>query len=92
MNVNRRLKTALHLERMVLQELRRHALCGGVSAVTVREVPDGQTWEVVDLYAPGGVVSLACRDIALAAAEELRQDYDLLPESHLVPDYDLRME
>jgi hypothetical protein len=47
---------------------------------------------VVDLYAPGGVVSEACRDIALATAQELRQQYDLLPESQLVPDYDLRME
>ena len=90
--MNRRLKTASHLERMVLQELRRHAICGGVSAVTVQETPDGQSWEVVDLYAPGGVVSPACRDIALAAAEELRLDYDLLPESQLIPDYDLRME
>ena len=90
--MNRRLKTAAHLERMVLQELRRHALCGGVSAVTVREAPDGQTWEVVDLYAPGGVVTAACRDIALATARELRQQYDLLPETQLVPDDDLRME
>ena len=92
MNLNRRLKTAAHLERMVLQELRRHALCGGVSAVTVAESPDGQGWEVADLYVPGGVVPGACRDIALAAAEELRQQYDLLPDSQLVPDYDLRME
>ena len=92
MNVNRRLKTAAHLERMVLQELHRHALCGGVSAVTVAETPDGHGWEVAGLYAPGGVVPEACRDIALAAAGELRQQYDLLPESQLIPDYDLRME
>ena len=89
--MNRRLKTTAHLERMVLQELRRHALCGGVSAVTVAETPDGQGWEIADLYAPGGTVSAACRGIALAAAEELRRHYDLLPESQLVPDHDLRL-
>ena len=89
--MNRRLKTAAHLERMVLQELRRHAMCDGLNAVTVGETPDRQSWEVVGLYAPGGVVSAACRDIALAAAEELRRHYDLLPESQLVPDHDLRL-
>ena len=90
--MNRRLKTAAHLERMVLQELHRHALCGGVSAVTVGETPDGLSWQVAGLYAPGGTVSAACRAIALSAAEELRRHYDLLPESQLVPDHDLRME
>ena len=89
--MNRRLKTASHLERMVLEEMRRHAICDGVSAVTVQEAAGARNWEVADLYAPGGVVSGACRDIALAAAGNLRQDYDLLPESQLVPDYDLRM-
>jgi hypothetical protein len=90
--MNRRLKTASHLERMVLQEMRRHAICDGVSAVTVQETADGGSWEVIDIHAPGGVVSAACRSIALAAAEELRKSYDLLPEHQLVPDYDLRME
>jgi uncharacterized protein with von Willebrand factor type A (vWA) domain len=90
--VDRRLKTASHLERMVLQDMRRHAICDGVSAVTVRETPNGKGWDVVDLYAPGGAVSAACRDIARATADELRQHYDLLPESQLVPDHDLRMD
>ena len=90
--MNRRLKTASHLERMVLIELRRHALCNGVSAVTVRATADGQSWEVADISAPGGAVPAACRDIAMAAAQELRRHYDLLPESELVPDYDLYLQ
>jgi hypothetical protein len=88
--MNRRQKTASHLERMVLTDMRRYALCNGVSAVTVRPSADGEGWEVADFYAPGGVVSAACRDIGLAAAEALRRDYDLLPESQLAPDDDLR--
>lgn len=89
--MNRRLKTASHLERMILTELRRHALCDGVSAVTVQPSADGKSWEVVDFYGPGGAVPAACRELGLAAAEALRQDYDLLPESQLVPDDDLRL-
>ena len=90
--MNRRLKTASHLERMVLLEMRRHAICDGMSAVTVRETADGRSWEVADLHAPGGVVPGPCRDICAAVAQELRQHYDLLPESQLVPDHDLRMD
>jgi hypothetical protein len=89
--MNRRQKTASHLERMVLTDMRRHALCNGVSAVTVRPTADGVGWEVANFYAPGGAVSAACREIGLAAAEALRQDYDLLPESQLGPDDDLRL-
>jgi hypothetical protein len=89
--MNRRQKTASHLERMVLTHMRRHALCNSVSAVTVRPTADGVGWEVANVYAPGGTVSAACREIGLAAAEALRQDYDLLPESQLGPDDDLRM-
>ena len=88
--MNRRQKTASHLERMVLTDMRRYALCNGVSAVTVRATADGESWEVADFYAPGGVPT-ACREIGLAAAEALRQDYDLLPESQLAPDDDLRL-
>jgi hypothetical protein len=90
--MNRRQKTAAHLERMVLTEIRRYALCSGVSAVTVRETADGTSWEVAELYGPGGTVPPACREIGLAAAAELRKDYDLLPESELVPDDDLRLQ
>jgi hypothetical protein len=89
--MDRRLKTASHLERMVLMEMRRHAICDGVSAVTVREA-EGGGWEVADLYGPGGVVPAPCREICAAAAEELRQHYDLLPESQLAPDDDLRLD
>jgi hypothetical protein len=89
--MNRRQKTASHLERMVLTDMRRYALCNGVSAVTVRPTADGGSWEVADIYGPGGAVSATCREIGLAAAEALRQDYDLLPESQLVPDDDLRL-
>jgi hypothetical protein len=53
--MNRRQKTASHLERMVLTDMRRYALCNGVSAVTVRPTADGMGWEVADFYAPGGV-------------------------------------
>jgi bacterioferritin-associated ferredoxin len=90
LGMNRRQKTASHLERMVLTDMRRYALCNGVSAVTVRATADGESWEVADFYAPGGVPT-ACREIGLAAAEALRQDYDLLPESQLAPDDDLRL-
>ena len=89
--MDRRLKTASHLERMILVELRRHAVCDAISAVTVRETADGKGWEVTDMYAPGGAVPAACRDICSAAADELRQHYDILPESQLAPDDSLRM-
>jgi len=89
--MDRRLKTASHLERILLLELRRHALCDGVSAVTVRETADRRTWEVADLHGPGGVVPVGCRDLCSALAEELRQHYDLLPEDQLTPDDDLRL-
>jgi hypothetical protein len=91
LGMNRRQKTASHLERMVLTDMRRYALCSGVSAVTVRPTADGVGWEIADFYAPGGVVSAACREIGLAAAEALREHYDLLPESQMGPDDDLRL-
>lgn len=90
--MDRRLKTASHLERMILIDLRRHAICHGISAVTVRELADGKGWEVSDIHAPGGAVSAACRDLCLAAAAELRERYDILPERDLVPDDDLRID
>ena len=89
--MNPRQKTAAHLERMVLTEIRRYALCSCVSAVTVRETADGKSWEVADIYGPGGAVPPACREIGLAAAAALRKDYDLLPESELAPDDDLTL-
>jgi hypothetical protein len=89
--MNRRLKTASHLERLLLLELGRYALCDGVTAVTVRESADGRNWEVTDIHAPGGTAPPACREICAALADRLRIDYDLLPESQLVPDDDLRL-
>jgi len=88
--LNRRLKTASHLERMVLDEIRRYALCSSVSGVTVRPSADGTGWEVTNFMVRGKHLA-ACRDIGLAAAAELRKHYDLLPESELVPDDDLHL-
>jgi len=55
---HRQLKTAPELERLILVETRRHAICFGVAAVTVREVSGSaqRNWEVALLYAVGGVV------------------------------------
>jgi hypothetical protein len=86
-----RQKTAAHLERMILMEIRRYVSCTSVSAVTVRPTGDNKSWEVADLYAPGGVVSSLCRDIAMTAAAALRERYDLLPEDQLAPDDEVRL-
>jgi hypothetical protein len=89
--MDKRLKTAPELERMILVEMRRHAICAGVQALTVRETADGTSWEVADIQVPGGVVPSACRDICTTAAAMLREQYDLLSENQLEPDYDLSM-
>jgi hypothetical protein len=89
--MDRRLKTAPELERMILVEMQRHAICAGVQALTVRATVDGASWEVADIRVPGGVVPAACRDICAAAAAALREQYDLLSENQLEPDYDLSM-
>ena len=54
--MSKRLKTAPELERLILVELRRHAICAGLAAVTVREVTGvaQSNWEVVHLNALGG--------------------------------------
>jgi hypothetical protein len=87
--LNLRQKTSSHLERMLLLDMRRYSLCTSVSAVTVRPTADGSSWEVAEIYGPGGAVPPACRDICLTAAAELRKHYDLLPDSQLAPDLDL---
>jgi hypothetical protein len=89
--MNRRLKTASHLERLLLLELRRYAICDGITAVTVRESADGRSWEVANIHAPGGTAPPACREICAALVDELRKNYDLLPENQLVPDDGLRL-
>ncbi len=76
-----RQKTAAHLERMILHAIRGHAVCASVAAITVRATADGRGWEIADIQAPGGA-SAACRTIAQAAADDLRRQYDLLPQDH----------
>jgi hypothetical protein len=88
--MDKRLKTAPELERMIMVEMQRHAICAGVQALTVRATADGTSWEVADIRVPG-VVPPACRDICTAAAAELRERYDLLSEDQLTPDLDLSM-
>jgi hypothetical protein len=75
------LKTAPELERLILNEIRRHAVCAGITAVTVREggTDKESNWDVAGIYTPD--------DAAAAAA--LKQTYELLPLSQLVPDDDL---
>jgi len=78
----KRLKTAPELERMILVEMRRHAVCAGVAAVTVREA-SGRTdtnWEVAHINALGGQVPPACHAVCMAAASRLQQEFELLPE------------
>jgi hypothetical protein len=78
----KRLKTAPELERMVWLEMRRHAVCAGVAAVTVRE-SSGRAetnWEVAHVSAPGGKVPAPCHDICMMAVAKLQQEFELLPE------------
>jgi hypothetical protein len=78
----KRLKTAPELERLILLEMRRHAVCAGVAAVTVRESADqaGTNWAVVHINAHGGEVPARCRDICMTAVARLQQEFELLPE------------
>ena len=78
----KRLKTAPELERMIFNEMRRHAICAGVAAVTVREsqAQPGTNWEVAHINALGGTVAPACRDICRSVAERLQEEFELLPE------------
>jgi hypothetical protein len=78
----KQLKTAPELERLILIEMRRHAICSGVAAVTVREVSGAaQTnWEVAHLNGLGGAVPAPCQSLCMAAVAKLQQEYELLPE------------
>jgi hypothetical protein len=89
--MDKRLKTAPELERMIVVEMRRHAICSAVQALTVRATGDRTSWEVADIRVPGNIVPAACREICEAAASKLRERYDLLSEDQLTPDYDLSM-
>jgi hypothetical protein len=77
----KRLKTAPELERLVLLEMQRHAVCAGVAAVTVRESAEtaGTNWEVAHINARGSVPA-PCPEVCQAAVEALRQEFELLPE------------
>jgi hypothetical protein len=78
----KRLKTAPELERLILLEMRRHAVCAGVAAVTVRESREtaGTNWEVVHVNAHGGSVPAPCREICITAVARLQEQFELLPE------------
>jgi hypothetical protein len=78
----KRLKTAPELERMILIEMRRHAVCTGIAAVTVRETSalPGTNWEVGHVNAPGGRVPPACESVCAAIVARLQQEFELLPE------------
>jgi hypothetical protein len=89
--MDKRLKTAPELERMIMVEMQRHSICAGVRAITVRATADATSWEVADISMPGGAVPAVCRDICTSAVTELRERYDLLSEDQLEPDYDLSM-
>ena len=80
--MSKRLKTAPELERLVLLEMRRHAVCAGVRAVTVRESSDaaGTNWEVAHINALGGNLPAPCREMCRTTVERLQQEFELLPE------------
>ena len=84
----RSLKTAPEIERLVLARITRHAVCAGISAVTVREDPNGEkgSWQVSDLFVPGGVVPETCRAACADAVMSLQQEYALLPLDQLEAD------
>ena len=85
----KRLKTAPELERLILLEMRRHAVCAGIAAVTVRETSDqaGTNWAVAHINALGGAVPAPCRSLCAAAVMTLQQEYELLPEFELDMDF-----
>lgn len=76
-------RTAPELERLILNELSRAAICSCVTAVTVSPRGDDPTanWELSHINVPGGgAVPKVCADICADAVEKLRQQYDLLLE------------
>jgi hypothetical protein len=85
----KRLKTAPELERLILLEMHRHAVCAGVPAVTVREAFGrvDTNWEVAHINALGGAVPAPCQSICMAAVARLQQEYDLLPEFEIDMDF-----
>jgi hypothetical protein len=77
------LRTAPEIERLILNELTKAAICDGVSAVTVSPLTGraDTNWEVTHISVPGsGRVPQVCIDICAASVDELRLQYDLLLE------------
>jgi hypothetical protein len=72
---HRQLKTAPELERLILIETRRHAICFGVAAVTVREVSGGRKRTGRSLISMRLAAGWRRRTKA-----RLQQEYELLPE------------
>jgi hypothetical protein len=85
----KRLKTAPELERLILLEMHRHAVCAGIAAVTVRETSDRAetNWAVAHINARGGPVPAPCQNICAAAVMKLQHEYELLPEFELDMDF-----
>jgi hypothetical protein len=85
----KRLKTAPELERLILLEMHRHAVCAGIAAVTVRETSDqaGTNWAVAHVNALGGAVPAPCQSLCAATVAGLQQEYELLPEFELDMDF-----
>jgi hypothetical protein len=77
------LRTAPEIERLILNEMAKAAICDAVSAVTVTPL-EGRAdtnWEVSHISVPGsGRVPQVCLDICATAVDELRPQYDLLLE------------
>jgi hypothetical protein len=76
-------RTAPELERLILNELARAAICTCVTAVTVTPVenrPD-TNWGLSHVNVPGGgAAPRVCLDICSAAVEKLQMEFDLLLE------------
>ena len=85
----KRLKTAPELERLILLEMHRHAVCAGIAAVTVRETSDRAetNWAVAHINALGGTVPAPCHSLCMATVIKLQQEYELLPEFELDMDF-----
>jgi hypothetical protein len=82
MRGEKRLKTAPELERMILIQMRRHAVCASIAAVTVRETSAhaGTNWEVGHVNALGGRVPPACESVCAQIVAGLQEEFELLPE------------
>ena len=85
----KRLKTAPELERLILLEMHRHAVCAGIAAVTVRETSDqvGTNWTIAHINALGGAARASCQSLCTAVVARLQQEYELLPEFELDMDF-----